>query len=314
MTMSHSTFQTTPRRWRDVEKQLGIVVPKSLRSDTSTLLFLESVAATPMLDKEDEMNCLIRYQRIGDLDARELLVRAYLRYVVSTALRHLRKGMPFLDLIQEGTIGLFTAIEKFDVNRGVRLYHYSHWWISQAITRAINDKGALIRIPVHMHEQIRLYQQQVLQLAHSLRRYPERLEVAEWLDIPLEKVDSIEYALMMKMESIDDEPIDELRMLEPDEESLSYAEMVDDGEASLEDWIEKVDLRAQMLAALERLSPRSQEIIARRYGLYDDQVYTLEEVGKMFGLTRERIRQIEATTIDRLRKQKGSRVLKEYLS
>jgi RNA polymerase primary sigma factor len=311
MTVSTSTFQTTPRRWREVEKQLGIVVPKSLRFDTSALLFLESVAATPMLDKDEEMDCLVRYQQHGDLAARERLVRAYLRYVVSTALRHLKKGMPFLDLIQEGTIGLFTAIDKFDVNRGVRLYHYSHWWISQAITRAINDKGALIRIPVHMHEQIRQYQKQVLQLAHLLNRTPDRHEIADLLDIPLEKVDTIEYALMMKMESIDDELADEF---DSEDESLSYAEIVDDGETSLEEWIEKVDLRAQMLAALERLSPRAQEIIAMRYGLYDDQVYTLEEVGKIFGLTRERIRQIEATTIDRLRKQKCSRVLKEYLS
>lgn len=313
MTVMYSTFQTSPRRWREVEKQLGIVVPKSLKSDTSVLLFMEEVAATPMLDKNEEMECLIRYQKQGDLQARETLVRAYLRYVVNTALRHLQKGMPLLDLIQEGTIGLFTAIDKFDVNRGVRLYHYSHWWISQSITRAISDKGALIRIPVHMHEQIRMYQKQVLQLAHVLNRYPERHEIAEMLDIPVEKVEGIEYALMLKMESIDDELIDEIWELKNDDEYLSYAEIVDDGEASLDDWIEKVDLRTQMLAALERLSPRAQEIIAMRYGLYDDQIYTLEEVGKIFGLTRERIRQIEATTIDRLRKQKGSRLLKEYL-
>jgi RNA polymerase primary sigma factor len=286
MTVSTSTFQSTPRRWREVEKQLGIVVPKSLRSDTSALLFLESVAATPMLDKEEELDCLIRYQQHGDVEAREKLVRAYLRYVVHTALRHLKKGMPFLDLVQEGTIGLFTAIDKFDVNRGVRLYHYSHWWISQAITRAINDKGALIRIPVHMHEQIRQYQKQVLQLAHALNRYPERHEIAALLDLPVEKVETIEYALMMKMESLDDELNDDLWDNGYDDETLSYAEIVDDGDMSLEDWIEKVDLRAQMLAALERLSPRAQEIIAMRYGLYNDQVYTLEEVGKIFGLTR----------------------------
>ncbi|MED2010697.1 sigma-70 family RNA polymerase sigma factor [Brevibacillus borstelensis] len=314
MTVSTSTFQSTPRRWREVEAQLGIAVPRSLRSDTSALLFLEGVAATPMLDKEEELDCLIRYQRDGDLAARETLVRAYLRYVVSTALRHLRKGMPFLDLIQEGTIGLFTAIDKFDVERGVRLYHYSHWWISQAITRAINDKGALIRIPVHMHEQIRQYQKQVLQLAHLLSRTPDRQEIAALLELPLEKVEAIECALMLKMESIDDEPDSDSLWAEHEDEYLSYAEIVDDPETSLDDWIEKVDLRSQMHAALERLSPRAQEIIAMRYGLYNDQVYTLEEVGKMFGLTRERIRQIEATTIDRLRKQKGSRVLKDYLT
>ncbi|CAM3633911.1 sigma-70 family RNA polymerase sigma factor [Brevibacillus invocatus] len=314
MTVSTSSFHSTPRRWREVESQLGIVVPKSLRSDTSVLLFLESVAATPMLDKEEELACLVRYQEKGDLEARETLVRAYLRYVVNTALRHLRRGMPFLDLIQEGTIGLFTAIEKFDVSRGVRLYHYSHWWISQAITRAINDKATLIRIPVHMHEQIRQYQKQVLSLVHLLNRTPDRHEISNLLDIPLEKVDAIEYALMLKLESIDAEL--ELRegFAEQEEEALSYAEIVDDGESSLDDWIEKVDLRLQMQAALERLSPRAQEIIAMRYGLYDDQVYTLEEVGKMFGLTRERIRQIEATTIDRLRTQKGARVLKDYLN
>nr|WP_252989866.1 sigma-70 family RNA polymerase sigma factor [Brevibacillus panacihumi] len=293
---------------------MGIVVPKSLRSDTSVLLFLESVAATPMLDKDEELACLIRYQEKGDLEARETLVRAYLRYVVNTALRHLRRGMPFLDLIQEGTIGLFTAIEKFDVSRGVRLYHYSHWWISQAITRAINDKGNLIRIPVHMHEQIRQYQKQVLSLVHLLNRMPDRFEISHMLDIPLEKVDTIEYALMLKLESIDDELDGSQHLAEQEEETLSYAEIVDDGESSLDDWIEKVDLRVQMQAALERLNPRAQEIIAMRYGLYDDQVYTLEEVGKMFGLTRERIRQIEATTIDRLRTQKAAHVLKDYLS
>lgn len=314
MTVSTSSFHSTPRRWREVESQLGIVVPKSLRSDTSVLLFLESVAATPMLDKEEELACLVRYQEKGDLEARETLVRAYLRYVVNTALRHLRRGMPFLDLIQEGTIGLFTAIEKFDVSRGVRLYHYSHWWISQAITRAINDKATLIRIPVHMHEQIRQYQKQVLSLVHLLNRTPDRYEISNLLDIPLEKVDAIEYALMLKLESIDAELELQEGFAEQEEEALSYAEIVDDGESSLDDWIEKVDLRLQMQAALERLSPRAQEIIAMRYGLYDDQVYTLEEVGKMFGLTRERIRQIEATTIDRLRTQKGARVLKDYLN
>lgn len=313
MTVSTSSFHSTPRRWREVESQLGIIVPKSLRSDTSALLFLESVAATPMLDKEEELACLVRYQEKGDLEARETLVRAYLRYVVNTALRHLRRGMPFLDLIQEGTIGLFTAIEKFDVTRGVRLYHYSHWWISQAITRAINDKAALIRIPVHMHEQIRQYQKQVLSLVHLLNRTPDRQEISSLLEIPLEKVDAIEYALMLKLESIDAELEQQGGFAEQEEEALSYAEIVDDGESSLDDWIEKVDLRLQMQAALERLSPRAQEIIAMRYGLYDDQVYTLEEVGKMFGLTRERIRQIEATTIDRLRTQKSARVLKDYL-
>ncbi|WP_139492547.1 sigma-70 family RNA polymerase sigma factor [Brevibacillus dissolubilis] len=310
MTVSHTSFQGSPRRWREVEKQLGIVVPKSLRTDTSALLFLEEVAATPMIDKEEELDCLIRYQRDGDLEARDLLVRAYLRYVVHTALRHLKKGMPLLDLIQEGTFGLFTAIEKFDINRGVRLYHYSHWWVSQAITRAISDKGRLIRIPVHMHEQIRLYQKQMAELAHTLNRYPERHEIAQFLRIPIEKVESIEYALAMKMESFDDE-LDHWDEFE--DENLSYAEIVEDGDAHLEDWIEKVDLRTQVFAALSRLNPRSQEIIAMRYGLYDDQVYTLEEVGKQFGLTRERIRQIEATTIESLRKQKYSRALMEYL-
>lgn len=314
MTVSTSPFQTTRRRWQEVETQLGIIVPRSLRSDTSALLFLESVAATPMLDKEEELECLVRYQQHGDLNARETLVRAYLRYVVSTALRHLKRGMPFLDLVQEGTIGLFTAIDKFDVGRGVRLYHYSHWWISQAITRAINDKGALIRIPVHMHEQIRQYQKQVLHLVHVLKRTPDRHEIASLLDIPLEKVDAIECALRMKMESIDAELDGRPWLSEQEDECLSYAEIVDDGETSLDEWIEKVDLRSQMQAALERLSPRAQEIIAMRYGLYDDQVYTLEEVGKMFGLTRERIRQIEATTIDRLRTQKASRVLKDFLT
>ncbi|WP_400161830.1 RNA polymerase sigma factor RpoD/SigA [Brevibacillus sp. TJ4] len=313
MIVSTSSFHSTPRRWREVEEQLGIVVPRSLRSDTSSLLFLESVAATPMLDKEEELACLIRYQEHGDLDAREKLVRAYLRYVVNTALRHLKRGMPFLDLIQEGTIGLFTAIDKFDINRGVRLYHYSHWWISQSITRAINDKATLIRIPVHMHEQIRLYQKQVLQLVQTLKRTPDRQEISRFLDIPLEKVEAIEYALRMKLESIDAEPDASPRSTDFDEEMLSYAEIVEDDESSLDDWIEKADLRSQMQAALERLSPRAQEIIAMRYGLYDDQVYTLEEVGKMFGLTRERIRQIEATTIDRLRTQKAAKVLKDYL-
>ncbi len=314
MNASYSSFQSSPRRWQHIETALGIVVPRSLKSDTSALLFLEGVAATPLIEKDEELELLIRYQRDGDLEARERLVRAYLRYVVNTALRHLKKGMPFLDLIQEGTIGLFTAIDKFDVNRGVRLYHYSHWWISQAITRAISDKARLIRIPVHMHEQIRMYQKQVLQLANQLSRYPERQEVADSLDIPLEKVDAIEAALMMRMESLDEQVADPVTAAEGEDELLSYAEVVDDGETSLEDWIEKVDLRAQMFAALARLNPRAQEIIAMRYGLYDDQVYTLEEVGKMFGLTRERIRQIEATTIDRLRNQKGSRSLKEYLS
>lgn len=313
MTVSTSSFHSTPRRWREVEEQLGIVVPRSLRSDTSALLFLESVAATPMLDKEEELACLVRYQEHGDLQAREKLVRAYLRYVVNTALRHLKRGMPFLDLIQEGTIGLFTAIDKFDINRGVRLYHYSHWWISQAITRAINDKGTLIRIPVHMHDQIRQYQKQVLELVQVLNRTPDRNEISKFLDIPLEKVEAIEYALRMKLESIDAELDASPRSADYEEEMLSYAEIVVDDESSLDEWIEKADLRSQMQAALERLSPRAQEIIAMRYGLYDDQVYTLEEVGKMFGLTRERIRQIEATTIDRLRTQKAARVLKDYL-
>lgn len=314
MNVSRSAFESSPRRWRTVENKLGIVVPRSLKSEPSVLLFLEGVAATPMMDKDEEMECLLRYQREGDLEARERLVRAYLRYVVNTALRHLKKGMPFLDLIQEGTIGLFTAIEKFDVNRGVRLYHYSHWWISQAITRAISDKGRLIRIPVHMHEQIRQYQKRVLQLANRLNRYPERHEIAESLDISLEKVDAIEAAIMMRMESLDEHCHDWYDEAEFGEEILSYAEVVDDGETSIEDHVERVDLRTQMLAALARLNPRAQEIIAMRYGLYDDHIYTLEEVGKMFGLTRERIRQIEATTIDRLRNQKGSRILKEYLS
>ena len=225
--------------------------------------------------------------------AREHLIRANLRLVISVAKRYLRRGLSFLDLIQEGNIGLMRATSKFDYHRGFKFSTYATWWIRQAITRAIADKGRTIRIPVHVIEQLSQLHRAQIRLTQRLGREPNLDELSDEAQMDSERV-----RLLLQTSEIPrslDVPIDE------DEDSLLIDVIPDDDSPSPELLYTAVELRGELQAALDRLPPRTAQVLKLRYGLLDGRLYTLSEVGDRLGLTRERVRQIEAEALGRLR-------------
>ena len=285
----------------DMEKMLQ---QEGLAIDDPVRMYLKEIGKVPLLDAEKELEIAERMAN-GDEEAKQMLIEANLRLVVSIAKRYVGKGMFFLDLIQEGNLGLMKAVEKFDYTKGYKFSTYATWWIRQAITRAIADQARTIRIPVHMVETIHKvsrYQRQLLQeLGHEAT--PD--EVAEKIGMSPEKVREI-----MK---IAQDPVSLETPIGVEEDSHLGDFIPDDDSPAPQDAASYAMLREQIKEVLHTLTPREEHVLKLRYGLNDGRTHTLEEVGKEFNITRERIRQIEAKALRKLRHPSRSKRLKDFL-
>lgn len=308
-------------------------VPLSeIASDDTISLYLKEMARVPLLTAEEEVSLSREYeqgrmaqQRLKNdpsltederdelykifqrgEGARAHIIRANTRLVVSIAKRYLGQGVPFLDLIQEGNLGLIKAVEKFDYHRGHRFSTYATWWIRQAITRALADQGRVIRLPVHLSDRIRKVYQVAQQLEQDWGRQPTPEEIAEELALPPQKV---QWMLKVSQRPLSlEKPVGE----EEDSELGSF--IPDDEAPTPSDTAYHRLLQDKLGEVLTTLSPREARILRLRFGLHDGRSYTLEEVGQKFGLTRERIRQIEHEALDRLRHPSRSRQLRDYMA
>ncbi len=272
-----------------------------LRLEDSVKMYLKTIGRIPLLTPEEERYWAARY-RDGDEKAKQVLIESNLRLVVSIAKKYLNRGMSFLDLIQEGNIGLIRAVEKFDLSRGFKLSTYATWWIRQAISRALADQGELIRKPVHMVETISKLNKVSKQIMQEEGREPTHEEIAERMGMSVEKVREI-LKIAQKPISLE-KPIGE----DGDSEFLDFQENKNVPRPEDETFYELTKRRID--AILRRfLTDREQAVIRLRYGLDDGHCRTLEEVGRMFGVTRERIRQIEMKAISKLRRQRVRKYL-----
>ena len=273
--------------------------------DDPVRMYLKEIGKIPLLTPERELY-LAEQITLGDSAAKDELIEANLRLVVSIAKRHVGKGMYFLDLIQEGNLGLMKAVEKFDYSKGYKFSTYATWWIRQAITRAIADQARTIRIPVHMVETIHKVSRTARQLLQEFGREPTTDEIAEKLGTTPEKVREI-----MK---IAQDPVS-LETPIGEEEDSHLGDFVEDNESPApSDSASYSLLREQLCNILNTLTPRESQVIKLRFGLEDGRPRTLEEVGKQFQITRERIRQIEAKALRKLRHPSRSKTLKDYLA
>ena len=277
---------------------------QGLTIDDPVKVYLKEIGRVPLLTSEEEVELAIRIQN-GDVAAKQRLSEANLRLVVSIAKRYLGRGMQFLDLIQEGNLGLIKAVEKFDYTKGFKFSTYATWWIRQAITRAIADQARTIRIPVHMVETINKVKKVQSQLLHQNGHEPSPDEIAEEIDMPVDKVREI---MRVAQEPVSLEtPIGE-------EEDSHLGDFIPDNDAPAPaDAASHTMLREQLSDVLSTLTPREEKVLRLRFGLEDGRSRTLEEVGKEFNVTRERIRQIEAKALRKLRHPSRSRKLKDYL-
>ena len=277
-------------------------------SDDSVRLYLREIGKIPLLSGDEEIE-LARRIIDGDKKAKDKMAEANMRLVVSIAKRYSGRGLDFLDLIQEGNTGLLRAVEKFDPDKGFKFSTYATWWIRQAITRAIADQARTIRIPVHMVETINKLLRTQRRMTQELNREPTTEELAKELEIEPEKV---EYIMKIKQDitSLD---AGVGRDGEGDEESSLMEFIEDEDTASPIESATTSLLKEQVKAILSTLSDREQKIVRMRFGLDDGKSHTLEEVGQEFAVTRERIRQIEAKALAKLRKHKDAKKLHEYL-
>jgi RNA polymerase primary sigma factor len=281
-----------------------IAVPEGITLDDPVRMYLKEIGRVPLLSSEDEIELARRIER-GDEEAKRRLAEANLRLVVSIAKKYVGRGMLFLDLIQEGNLGLIKAVEKFDYRKGYKFSTYATWWIRQAITRAIADQARTIRIPVHMVETINKLIRVSRQLLQELGREPTPEEIATQMGIPVERVRDI-----MK---IAQEPVS-LETPIGEEEDSHLGDFIEDQEAPAPaEAASFLLLKEQLEEVLETLSPREKRVLRLRFGLDDGRARTLEEVGQVFGVTRERIRQIEAKALRKLRHPSRSKKLKDYL-
>ena len=295
---------------RDVEeyeakKMEKLLSQEGLAIDDPVRMYLKDIGKIPLLTPERE-KYLAEQIAVGSKSAKDELIEANLRLVVSIAKRHVGKGMYFLDLIQEGNLGLIKAVEKFDYSKGYKFSTYATWWIRQAITRAIADQARTIRIPVHMVETIHKVSRIARQLLQEFGREPTTDEIAEKLGITAEKVREI-----MK---IAQDPVS-LETPIGEEEDSHLGDFVEDNESPApSDSASYSLLREQLCNILHTLTPREEQVIKLRFGLEDGRPRTLEEVGRKFQITRERIRQIEAKALRKLRHPSRSKTLKDYLA
>ena len=272
--------------------------------DDPVKVYLKEIGRVPLLTNEEEQE-LSERMAAGDISARKRLSEANLRLVVSIAKRYVGRGMQFLDMIQEGNLGLIKAVEKFDHTKGFKFSTYATWWIRQAITRAIADQARTIRIPVHMVETINKVKKVSSQLLHQNGHEPSAEEIAKELDMSVDKVREI---LRVSQEPVSLEtPIGE-------EEDSHLGDFIQDDEApSPADAASHTLLKEQLGNVLSTLTPREEKVLRLRFGLEDGRSRTLEEVGKEFNVTRERIRQIEAKALRKLRHPSRSKKLKDFL-
>jgi len=287
-----------------VEADIETVIPKGISVDDPVRMYLKEIGKVSLLSGDEEIE-LAKRMELGDEEAKGRLCEANLRLVVSIAKRYVGRGMLFLDLIQEGNLGLIKAVDKFDWRKGYKFSTYATWWIRQAITRSIADQARTIRIPVHMVETINKLIRISRQLLQEFGREPTPEEIAEEMDISVEKVREI---LKIAQEPVSLEtPIGEeedshLGDFIPDEDVPAPAEAA---AFSM--------LKEQLIEVLDTLTEREQKVLKLRFGLEDGRARTLEEVGKRFDVTRERIRQIEAKALRKLRHPSRSKKLKDYL-
>ena len=288
----------------DETELIDLSVPDSINIEDPVRMYLKEIGKVPLLTAEEEIE-LAKRMEAGDEDAKKRLAEANLRLVVSIAKRYVGRGMLFLDLIQEGNLGLIKAVEKFDYNKGFKFSTYATWWIRQAITRAIADQARTIRIPVHMVETINKLVRVSRQLLQELGREPTPEEIAERMEIPVERVREI-----LK---ISQEPVSLETPIGEEEDSHLGDFIQDDNVPVPADAAAFTLLKEQLVEVLGTLTEREQKVLRLRFGLDDGRARTLEEVGKEFNVTRERIRQIEAKALRKLRHPSRSRKLKDYL-
>lgn len=285
-------------------KDSDFVADGAVTVDDPVKVYLKEIGRVPLLSSEEEIDLAIRIAN-GDVQAKQRLSEANLRLVVSIAKRYLGRGMQFLDLIQEGNLGLIKAVDKFDYTKGFKFSTYATWWIRQAITRAIADQARTIRIPVHMVETINKVKKVQSQLLHQNGHEPTPDEIADELDLPVDKVREI-----MRVAQ---EPVSLETPIGEEEDSHLGDFIPDDGAPAPADAASHTMLREQLSDVLSTITPREEKVLRLRFGLEDGRSRTLEEVGKEFNVTRERIRQIEAKALRKLRHPSRSRKLKDYL-
>ncbi len=314
-------YGLTVQELSDIYKALedgGIIIEQSAPSevydisdgleaatDDSVKMYLKDIGTVALLTPDEERD-LARRMAEGDESAKKRLSEANLRLVVSIAKRYVGRGMQFLDLIQEGNMGLLKAVEKFDYTKGFKFSTYATWWIRQSITRAIADQARTIRIPVHMVETINKTGRVSRMLLQKLGREPSPAEIAAEMGIPVEKV--------IEIQKIAQDPVSLETPIGEEEDSHLGDFLEDDKAASPSDRAEAKMLREQLLQVLDTLTPRENEVIRKRYGLDDSRPKTLEEVGREFNVTRERIRQIEAKALRKLRHPNRTKKLKDFIN
>ena len=285
-------------------ENIELAVPDGVSIEDPVRMYLKEIGKVPLLTAEEEKNLAMRMEN-GDMDAKKRLAEANLRLVVSIAKRYVGRGMLFLDLIQEGNLGLIKAVEKFDYRTGYTFSTYATWWIRQAITRAIADQARTIRIPVHMVETINKLIRVQRQLLQEKGREPYPEEIAEKMNLPVERVREIQ--------KISQEPVSLETPIGEEEDSHLGDFIQDDNVPVPAEAAAFTLLKEQLVEVLGTLTEREQKVLRLRFGLDDGRARTLEEVGKEFNVTRERIRQIEAKALRKLRHPSRSRKLKDYL-
>ena len=305
---SSSSSEAGPGPGKIKEEEVEILTDEDLTKDINindpVRMYLKEIGKISLLSPEEEMDLSIRVAN-GDQEAARLLAESNLRLVVSIAKRYVRRGLLFLDLIQEGNIGLMKAVEKFDYDKGYKFSTYATWWIRQAITRALADQARTIRVPVHMVETINKMARIQRQLTLELNREPSEEEIAKKMGVGVEKV--------REVIKISQDPVSLETPIGEEEDSHLGDFVPDERNMSPEDFTTNEILKEEIKSVLETLQPREQQVLELRFGLIDGTSYTLEEVGKKFNVTRERIRQIEAKALRKLRHPSRAKKLKDFL-
>ena len=278
---------------------------KDMSVNDNVRMYLKEIGKISLLSLDEEQELSKRIAS-GDEEAKKILAESNLRLVVSIAKRYVGRGLLFLDLIQEGNIGLMKAVDKFDYDKGFKFSTYATWWIRQAITRALADQARTIRVPVHMVETINKLARVERQMALDLNREPTDSELAKKMNLPLDKI--------VEIRRISQDPVSLETPIGEEDDSHLGDFLADERTMGPEEYTDYTMLKEELKEVLETLTKREEEVLELRFGLYDGTCHTLEEVGKKFGVTRERIRQIEAKALRKLRHPSRSRKLKDFLN